>query len=306
VNNTINARRIARWDGVQWHPMGTGFTGGLTAVHSMAVYNNELYVGGYFSSSDGVAAQNICKWNGAFWSPIGIGANGGVRTMFVDTTSNKLYVGGEFTQMDTTATPSTVACFDGISWMAIGNGPQLWARDLDIYNNKLIAAGGSYGLVNSFGDTIKEIAWFNGSDWAPLCEEIYPIGTLYALKTYNNVLYLGGAVDSIDGVSVYHIARFNNPTLTYNELPNKCNVKIYPNPTSSLLTIEHLLPRELEEIVLEVHDVMGRLCFTEKIDLNRQTTSLDLTSYMTGIYFVAVYVDNKLCIKEKLVLLEEK
>jgi trimeric autotransporter adhesin len=42
----MNANHIARWDGTQWHPLGSGLNG---SVSSLATAGNRLYVAGSFS-----------------------------------------------------------------------------------------------------------------------------------------------------------------------------------------------------------------------------------------------------------------
>ncbi|MFM9995966.1 MAG: hypothetical protein ACKVU4_09205 [Phycisphaerales bacterium] len=66
------AGKIARWDGSQWHAVGTGVAGfGIgTTVHAMAVFDEDgegpnpggLYVGGYFTSAGGVPTSHVARW----------------------------------------------------------------------------------------------------------------------------------------------------------------------------------------------------------------------------------------------------
>src|SRR5689334_10527566 len=42
----VYANRIARWDGIAWHPLGSGVNG---KVWAMIVFNGKLYVGGEFT-----------------------------------------------------------------------------------------------------------------------------------------------------------------------------------------------------------------------------------------------------------------
>lgn len=41
----------------------------------MAVYNNELYIGGYFDRVNGDTIYNIAKFDGTSWSDVGGGLN---------------------------------------------------------------------------------------------------------------------------------------------------------------------------------------------------------------------------------------
>ncbi len=62
----------------------------------MTVFQNQLYVGGFFSSANGVQTLGIGRWNGTSWDSLGTGLNGPARAFFADTIANRLYVGGQF------------------------------------------------------------------------------------------------------------------------------------------------------------------------------------------------------------------
>lgn len=69
---------IARWDGQQWQPLGSGLTY-QTAVHpfpyAMAVHDDgggpALYVAGQFDRAGGQPVPSIARWNGVAWSLVG-------------------------------------------------------------------------------------------------------------------------------------------------------------------------------------------------------------------------------------------
>jgi probable HAF family extracellular repeat protein len=47
--NSLNTASIARWDGTNWFPLGTGVAGDSPTVYALASQNSELLVGGSFS-----------------------------------------------------------------------------------------------------------------------------------------------------------------------------------------------------------------------------------------------------------------
>jgi len=67
---------IARWDGALWSRLSDDWYLNQS-VSSMAVFDDgtgpALYVGGYFTSIQGVPVNHIFKWNGATWSSVGGG-----------------------------------------------------------------------------------------------------------------------------------------------------------------------------------------------------------------------------------------
>lgn len=92
---------VARWDGSNWLPLGTGVTGFSPTVFALALNGNDLYVGGAFSNASGVAATNIAKWNGSTWSGLGSGlyyGGGGSACNALAISGSSLYAGGSFTE----------------------------------------------------------------------------------------------------------------------------------------------------------------------------------------------------------------
>ncbi len=88
----VKCNNIARWDGSQWQPLGTGMN---STVRALTVYNGELIAGGSFTTAGGVACNCIARWDGSQWQPLGTGMNG---TVFALTAYNgDLIAGGSFT-----------------------------------------------------------------------------------------------------------------------------------------------------------------------------------------------------------------
>lgn len=59
----VSADRVARWNGTNWSPLGSGISGGLAPfVNAMTVFNNGLIVGGDFTTAGGVSANYIARW----------------------------------------------------------------------------------------------------------------------------------------------------------------------------------------------------------------------------------------------------
>jgi hypothetical protein len=91
----ISASKIARWDGTDWQPLGSGMN---DSVRSLTVYNGELIAGGYFTTAGGVSANHIARWNGTTWQPLGTGTVGPDPHVPALTVYNgELIAGGPFT-----------------------------------------------------------------------------------------------------------------------------------------------------------------------------------------------------------------
>lgn len=98
----IYVNRIAKWNGSNWSPLGTGTTsadlGANARAEVVATHGRDVYVGGAFTQVGGIPVSRIAKWNGTFWMPLGTdstnGVNGEVRSLAVDDTG--IYVAGRF------------------------------------------------------------------------------------------------------------------------------------------------------------------------------------------------------------------
>src|ERR1041385_6183779 len=102
-----------------WSNVGTG-VGGVPAptipsVFGMAVYNDELYVGGYFGTAGGKPARNIAKWDGIRWDTVGAGFDDAVEPVIVY--NNELYAGGHFDSSGHTVV-NHIAKWNGSKWIA--------------------------------------------------------------------------------------------------------------------------------------------------------------------------------------------
>ena len=62
--------RIARWDGLQWQPLGAGVDGAdmVMGVAALRGTDGALYVGGDFDTAGGAPASALAYWDGAVWN----------------------------------------------------------------------------------------------------------------------------------------------------------------------------------------------------------------------------------------------
>lgn len=95
-----NMAYIAKYDGSNWTPLGTGLNEYVRAIHE---YNGDLIAGGYFTNAGGVPANKIAKWNGTSWSAMGLGfdASGVDEYVKAATVWNGIFfAGGAYTQAE--------------------------------------------------------------------------------------------------------------------------------------------------------------------------------------------------------------
>jgi len=87
---------MKKWDGYEWSDNGLYPS---NRIFSMKVFNNELWIGGDFSSIGNLQANNIAKWNGSIWCSMEDSIMGIVRLL--EEYNNELYIGGNFQMIDT-------------------------------------------------------------------------------------------------------------------------------------------------------------------------------------------------------------
>jgi hypothetical protein len=96
VAGTVSATNIVRWDGTNWHTLGGGWPGLLSAI---AVRDRHVFVGGAVNDENGETADGILRWDGSRWSKLGSGISDPARRMRVSALlarENDLFVGGRF------------------------------------------------------------------------------------------------------------------------------------------------------------------------------------------------------------------
>ena len=116
-----NANRIARFDGSNWYPFGTGLNSNVTAI---AVAGTNVYAAGDFTGgSGGPSAVHLAHWDGTFWSPLTNASFQTVSTLAVRT--NDLFVAGYFTLTDAGGTNTPwLTRWDGTNfWNVLAYGP---------------------------------------------------------------------------------------------------------------------------------------------------------------------------------------
>jgi len=209
------AARIARWDGTNWTPLGSGL-GSFAPdepVFALCVFDDgsgpALYVGGDFHHAGGVPAGNIAKWDGTTWTALGSGLDSYARALVVfdDGSGPALFAGGSFTHAGGVAA-SHIAKWNGASWSSVGAGTNsvIWALTVfdDGSGDELVAGG-------NFSSPGANIAKWDGSNWSALGAGTSSL--VYALTTFDDGngarLYAGGNFATAGGVPAPCIARWD-------------------------------------------------------------------------------------------------
>jgi hypothetical protein len=208
----IQASNIARWNNESnsWQDVAGGLTGGdNTYGFSLAVYNDELYVGGQFEQAGDISAHNIAKWNGTDWNAVGSLDGGSVRELVVY--KQKLFAGGFFTQANG-INANYIASYDGNNWTALGslNDLELRAtgvvRYMAVYKDELYISG---HFTVSSGEISELIKW-DGSRFTDFGRAFsLNQNRIYELVVINDILYIGGSFRNVVGSQANNILQWN-------------------------------------------------------------------------------------------------
>ncbi len=193
---------IYDWQTVRQIP-GT-IDGSITAL---AWVGNDLYVGGAFSSIDGIpGTSGIARWDGSRWHALGSGiGDGNVSVIYAD--GGTLYVGGSFRRAGQVQT-SAIARWDGTQWSALGEGlrgetTNAPAQVLAIgkLSDGSIVAGGDF--YRSGTQQVRYLARWDGSSWQEMGP---PDGIVTALLVDGNRLYISGGFEKIGTEDILLVA----------------------------------------------------------------------------------------------------
>ncbi|MEO5571174.1 MAG: hypothetical protein ABIT08_11215, partial [Bacteroidia bacterium] len=155
-NGGPGKKDIARFNGTNWVSVGGGFSGPNSWMNDLEIYQGNLYVSGYFQTSNGDPGNNIAIWNGTSWSQPGNGLMP-ANVFAMHEFQNELYACGQINDASGILV-TFIAKWNGNNWAATGgifdNGMTCFAsHDNDLY------IGGSFFTVN--GDTMIAIARYS-------------------------------------------------------------------------------------------------------------------------------------------------
>jgi hypothetical protein len=179
-----SVRRIARWDGVAWHPLAAG----LDAVpRSMTVYQGRLVAGDQ---------HRVRSWDGTSWVDLGAGSSTAdiVRRLAVH--DGRLFASFHH---------SGLRAYDGSSWTTIAvPGPNSVVLALATYQGDLYA-GGNFQSLEGAGS--RYIARWDGTVWHAVGAGTDGRVEQFALD--GDLLLVGGSFNSIEGRPIANLAGWN-------------------------------------------------------------------------------------------------
>lgn len=166
--------------------IGFSFLGGaFGAINCMAVYRNQLFIGGtFYTFVNGDTTQNIVTFNGTNFSKCGAGTlgntgtNGAVNSLYV--LNDSLFLGGSFNKAGPLTTQNLAAIDSNFSWKSFTISSTAGIAKLTSFQNNLVILtqdaqnkiivriGNSFNLLNAnlVNAQVTDIEEYNGELWA--------------------------------------------------------------------------------------------------------------------------------------------
>ncbi|MCB9220926.1 MAG: T9SS type A sorting domain-containing protein [Ignavibacteria bacterium] len=278
-----------------WNSIGLGSNG---PINTMKFHDSLIYIGGNFDSVDNISANNIAYWDGTNWNSIGTGTDGDVYSL--KHYEDNLYVGGIFENFDTIKVDG-LAKFSNAEISTVLDDFKGHVNCIDIYDNKLIIGGAFKYIIDSLEnannllgiDSVNEIYSFDGGT----------DGSIYSMYPNGNKLFISGMFFRTGEVSNSKVALWEIPNSIKNSNPNKIindeitNIKTYPNPASSIVSIEFLLLNDAF-VSLEIYDLIGNKVTTiikeKELGIGSFNYSWIVKNIQNGIYFYSLECNNKI------------
>lgn len=221
IDPLLVCRGVAKWDGEKWVPLVT--IGGSVGVSTIAIApNGYIYVGGTFTSINGVAASRLAYYDGSNWNAMGAGLTltaGSARcnALLADAFGN-VWVGGSFDSAGG-VTCHSVARWDGSIFHRLGDygglDDEVFSLEISQDHSILYVGGEFLNEEGLAGDLLKSVTSYDTSTGkfsamgngletgTPFSAIVYSI-----LRTKSNRLLAGGTFKYSGTDPIDYIAEF--------------------------------------------------------------------------------------------------
>jgi hypothetical protein len=206
---------ILQFDGTSDLGLGSGIG---TTVLTMLPYAGVLFVGGSFTTADGIAMNRMAIWNGSGWSKLGGGTVGGVLAM--TNFMGQLVGAGGFSQSAVGIQPAVnIVGWNGTSLNVFGSGLNDQVNALKSFKypglngDFELIAGGYFTVAGGVGAN-RIARWDQDPILAfppPAWQAMGPgfDGPCLAIERFNNITYAGGSFFFSGGTALANIGRWN-------------------------------------------------------------------------------------------------
>ncbi|GMU82043.1 MAG: hypothetical protein AMXMBFR47_19140 [Planctomycetota bacterium] len=234
----VSVERIARWDGLTWHPLRDGLN---NVVRALVVYDPDgdgpdnplLIVGGDFTATGTDPLAAVAAWDGNRWNAMSDGLTGAVKALTVfdpdgeGPAAPSLLAGGSFTASGRTELRN-LARWTGSEWEDFGGGVTgadgvvvvaevnsftAFDHDANPATPAELVIGGAFALAG--GVPINCVAAWDGVTWHGFGASQFvgfPYPNVYSVSASGGAsprLVAGGAFDETDGEATLGIAEWD-------------------------------------------------------------------------------------------------
>ena len=191
---------ILKFNGVGWDSLPSSPNG---EVHDLAVFQNQLWVIGFFTFIGNNYTDHLSQFDGLQWTYFSTLLQLYSRgTLYAD--SSKIYFGGQWAGFQTDSF-SNLFCWNGNAFESVGSGlPNANViYTINSFNNKLII-GGDFSHFQNPGENI--VSW-NNSSFNDLIGGTN--GRVYCTSNDSDHLFIGGEFTSVGNINASKIAQWN-------------------------------------------------------------------------------------------------
>lgn len=198
---------LARWDGSQWHSMGTSdffFNPAENYISALGVFpDGRVLVGGEFGEYAPRLFEHIAFWNGTNWQGSGLGFEDG-STTFVGADgyavavapNGHVFVGGDFEHIS--GLPySHIAMWDGNRWNDLAGGVNGDISSL-ILRGDYLYVGGGFATVGNNIQSARVARWHIPSQTWSAVGSGFPGGYVSTMAFVGDTLFVGGSGFAFD------------------------------------------------------------------------------------------------------------
>ena len=177
------AQGLARFDGLDWQPLGNGFD---DQILRFGVHGDELFAYGEFGRAGTAGGvEGLARWNGQEWRGVGAGGPNNEILEFV-TYRDDLIAVGEFTEIG--GVPANyIARWDGVVWSAIGEGANAPILGAAVHDGELVVVG---EFTSIGGVSAEKVASWDGQRWRQIGSGFD--NNVTAVYASEGALYVGG------------------------------------------------------------------------------------------------------------------
>lgn len=207
---------VLKYNGSAFTRLGNYFD---APVNDITNYNNNIYIGGTFTTCGSAPINKVGKWDGTTW--INEGADLNMEVSAVEVNSFCELVGGYSSGFPGPYDYHNVAIKKNNNWIPTGNGMNGNVNALVVHNNEVYAGG---AFTQAGGTIVNKVVKWNGAQWDTLQGGLI-INNINDLIFYQDTLYAGGDFTHPSTLAGVYVIKWNGSQWV--EVPNGVNYRVW-------------------------------------------------------------------------------